>query len=133
MKISPQQYASSLYDSVAGKSPAEVKVALKNFVAILGRERVFGKEEEIIAAFQEIWSRENGEMTATIASAHELSLKSQEMIVNYLKNRTGSEKITLTETVDKSLIGGFVLKYESKVLDGSLKSSLAELKTQMEK
>jgi F0F1-type ATP synthase delta subunit len=35
--------------------------------------------------------------------------------------------------VDEDLLGGFVLKYGSKILDGSLKTSLEELKTNMEK
>jgi F0F1-type ATP synthase delta subunit len=37
----------------------------------------------------------------------------------------------LTEETDKKLLGGFVLKYNSKVLDGSLKTSLAELKEEI--
>ena len=51
MKISVQQYARSLYDSVYNKSEKEVKVILKNFVALLGRNRELNKSEEIIRVF----------------------------------------------------------------------------------
>ncbi|MCX6795274.1 MAG: ATP synthase F1 subunit delta [Candidatus Falkowbacteria bacterium] len=133
MKISPKQYARGLYDSLLGKSDSEVKEVLHTFVSILGRDRVLSREKEITAAFVEIWNSENGEMAASITSAHELAGDSREAVVSYLKNRTGAKSVILTENVDKNLLGGFVLKYESKVLDGSLKTNLADLKASMEK
>lgn len=133
MKITAKQYAQSLYDSLLGKSDSEVKEVLRNFVGILGKDRVLNREKEITAAFIEIWNSENGEMAASITSAHDLVADSRELVINYLKNRTGAKNIVLTENVDKNLLGGFVLKYESKVLDGSLKTNLADLKASMEK
>ncbi len=133
MKISAKQYAMSLYDSLVGKSEEEIKVILHNFVAVLGRDRVLNREKEIITAFTEIWNKENGELAASISSAHELVENSREAITDYLKNRTGAKKVVLDESVDANLLGGFVLKYESKVLDGSLKANLEELKANMKK
>ena len=133
MKISVQQYAVSLYDSVAGKSEKEAKAALKSFVAILGKNRELNKAEAIIAAFGEIWNREHGEVAATLSSARELGNVARETVVDYLKEKTGAKKIILDEQIDKDLIGGFVLRYGSKVLDGSLKNSLKGLKLELEK
>jgi F0F1-type ATP synthase delta subunit len=45
----------------------------------------------------------------------------------YLKNRTQAKEVLLTESVDPQLLGGFVLKYGSRIIDGSLKSSLSDL------
>lgn len=131
MKISVQQYAKSLYDSVGDKSEKEVKLALHNFVAILGRNRELNKAEEIIRVFNEIWSKEHGEVTATLISARELGPTAREVVTNYLKEKTSAKKISLQEEVDKKLLGGFVLKYNSKVLDGSLKTSLEQLKVEL--
>lgn len=133
MKINPKQYAQSLYESLLGKSEEESKEVLRSFVTVLGKDGVLSHEEEIISAFIEIWNQENGELAASISSAHSLAENSREIIKDYLKNRTGAKKIVLTENVDENLLGGFVLKYGSKVLDGSLKTSLEELKTNMEK
>jgi len=132
MKISVQQYARSLYDSVIDKSEKEVKLVLKNFVAILGRNRELNKAEEIIRAFNEIWNKEHGEVVATLTSARELGPTAREIVTNYLKEKTSAKKISLTEELDQKLLGGFVLKYDSKVLDGSLKTSLEQLKVEME-
>lgn len=131
MKISVQQYAKSLYDSVAGKTEKEVKAAIKNFVAILGRNRELNRVEEISLVFTELWNQEHGELTAQLVSARELGPTAREIVVSYLKEKTNAKKITLNEKIDEKLIGGFVLKYESKVLDGSLKTSLEDLKNKI--
>ena len=131
MKISVQQYAASLYDSVAGKSEKEIKAVLNSFVAILGKNRELNKAEAIIASFVEIWNQEHGEVAATLTSARELGPTARETVVDYLKEKTGAKKILLEENIDEELIGGFVLRYGSKVLDGSLKNSLRDLKTKI--
>ncbi len=128
MKVSVQQYAKSLYDSVFEKSEKEVKAVLKSFVAILGRNRELNKAEEIIRVFNELWNKEHGEVNATLVSARELGPTARETVTHYLKEKTSAKKISLKEEVDEKLIGGFVLKYDSKVLDGSLKTSLENLK-----
>ncbi|MCX6794552.1 MAG: ATP synthase F1 subunit delta [Candidatus Falkowbacteria bacterium] len=131
MKISAQQYAQSLFDSVAGKSEKEVKAILKSFVAILGKNRELNKEVAIVTAFLEIWNQEHGEVVATLESARELGPTARETVVDYLKTKTDAAKIILEENIDKDLIGGFVLRYGSKVLDGSLKNSLNSLKNKI--
>jgi F-type H+-transporting ATPase subunit delta len=133
MKISVQQYAQSLFESVSGKSEKEVKVVLHNFVALLGQHQDLNKEAAIIEAFQKIWNEEKAEVAATLSSARQLETKTKEMVVDYLKDRTSAQKISLTENIDKDLIGGFVLRYGSQILDGSLKTSLASLKNKLEK
>jgi len=53
------------------------------------------------------------------------------MVVDYLKVKTGAKKVILDEEIDKKLIGGFVLRYNSKVVDASLKTSLEDLKNKI--
>jgi F-type H+-transporting ATPase subunit delta len=131
MKISARQYAQSLYDSVSGKSEKEIKSILKSFVVVLGRNLDLYKGEEISQLFQAIWEREHGEVRAELLSARELGPTARTIVTDYLKEKTGAKKISLTEEIDKKLLGGFVLKYNSKVLDGSLKTSLEELKNEI--
>ncbi len=131
MKISVAQYTQSLFESVFDKNEKEVKAALKNFVALLGRNMDLAKAPAIAEAFQALWEKENGEVRAQLISARELGPTARETVLDYLKKKTSAQKITLTEEIDKKLLGGFVLKYNSKVLDGSLKTSLEELKVEM--
>lgn len=131
MKISVQQYARSLYDEVSGKTEKELKTALHNFVALLGKHRELNRAEEIIKAFQEIWDTEHGEVVATLISARELGPTARETILNYLKDKAGAKKISLTEEIDKKLLGGFLIRYNNKIIDGSLRTRLAELKNKI--
>jgi F-type H+-transporting ATPase subunit delta len=131
MKISSRQYAQSLYEVTKGKSNSEIKSVLHNFVTILGNSRALNKTAEIIADFQKIWNEENGELAASLTSAHELSPTTVDLIVDYLKTKTGTKKVSLTEQIDKDLIGGFVLRYDDQIIDGSLKNNLADLKNKI--
>jgi F-type H+-transporting ATPase subunit delta len=131
MKISARQYAQGLYDSVLDKSEPQIKAALKNFTAVLAKNLDFNKVKEIIERFEEIWETAHGEVKAELLSARELGPTARETVVGYLKEKTGAKKISMTEEIDHKLLGGFVLKYNSKVLDGSLKTSLEELKNEI--
>lgn len=133
MKISAKQYAQGLYDLVAGKSEEDVAKVLRSFVGILARDRELNKEREIIDAFSEIWNKEDKELVANVTTARELMGESRNTIIEYLKKHTSSDKIALIENIDESLLGGFILKYESRILDGSLKTNLADLKVNLEK
>jgi len=131
MKISVQQYARSLYDSVVGKTDKEAKLVCRNFVALLGRTRELNKAAEIMNIFTELWNKEHGELSAELISARELGASTRETVIAYLQEKTGAKKVMLAENIDKKLIGGFVLKYDNKVVDGSLKTSLAQLKNKI--
>jgi len=131
MKISALQYAESLYESVAGRPEKEVKALLKNFVAILGRQRELSKMPAIIERFTEIWEKASGELAAELTSARELGPTARELVIDYLKEKTGAKKINLQEKINKDVIGGFILRYNDKVVDGSLKNSLATLRNKI--
>jgi ATP synthase F1 delta subunit len=131
MKISVSQYAAALFDLVADKSEKEAKVIIKNLVFILNKNHDLNKAESIGAAFNEIWNKAYGEVDAKLSSARELSKATRETVADYLKHKTGAEKVILETEINPEIIGGFVLRYGSKVLDGSLKNSLNSLKNKI--
>jgi len=132
MKISAKQYASSLYELVKGEDNLKVKKILHSFVAILGRNRDLNLVPQIAAIFVDIWNQENGEVAAQLTSARELEAEARNLIVDYLKTKSGAKQVLLEEKIDAKILGGFILKYNSKIIDGSLRSSLSELKNEMQ-
>lgn len=128
MKTSAQQYAQALFEVVVDKPKKEIESGLKNFIVLLNDNNDLNKIDEIIESFQAIWSRENKELLAELTTARELGKASRDEVVNYLKKITKTEKIDLKEKTDKEILGGFILKYNSKVIDGSLKTNLKDLK-----
>jgi F-type H+-transporting ATPase subunit delta len=131
MKISARQYAQCLYELVSTESDDKVKEILSKFVVLLEKHQALNLAPAVISAFTEIWNREHGEVAAELTSARELKSEAKEMIVSYLKEKSGAKEVILDENVDKNILGGFVLKYNNKIVDASLRSSLAELKNQM--
>lgn len=127
MKISARQYAECLYELAVETPETGIKPLLSRFVALLGDRRDLNLAPAIIETFSDIWNKEHGELVAELTSARKLDLAAREVVLGYLKKKSGFNQILLDEKIDQQLLGGFVLKYNSKIIDGSLKSSLASL------
>ncbi len=63
---------------------------------------------------------------AEVISAFELSAEQTSDITNTLKNKLGCE-ITLSTSVDETLIGGVIIKAGDTIIDASMKSQLDSL------
>ncbi len=133
MRITPKQYALSLYESLDGKSAAEVKAVIKKFVELLAAKNQLAKAEKIVKEFEKIWNEKNGVVEAEIFSAKTLDKPTIKLLKNYVIKLSGAKEIMVDEKVDKGLLGGVVIRYGDKVLDGSLKGSLHDLKSSLEK
>jgi F-type H+-transporting ATPase subunit delta len=133
MKITAKQFALSLYESVEGKSAGEIKVVIKNFVEILSKKSRLAMADKIIKEFTRVWQAERGQVEAEITSASDLSNETVKLIQNYVKKLSGANEAIVTARVDRNILGGVIIKYGDRVLDGSLKNSLAELKEKLVK
>lgn len=128
MKISVLQYARSLFEATAGKKEAEVKETLHRFAAVLAKNGDLGKGDDIIDRLYGMLLKDRGELEAVLASARKITPATRETVTDYLAGKTGAKKISLREEIDEKLIGGFVLRYQDRILDASLKNGLAEIR-----
>jgi len=133
MKISARQYAESLAQSISSKSKSEMAVILDNFAKIMMENRDLNRLDEVLAAFSKIWDKNQGELAVEFTGARTISEKTKKEIEEYLKLKTGAQKIVLTEKTDENILGGIILRYEDKVINASLKQSLQDLKNEMNK
>jgi len=62
-----------------------------------------------------------------VSTASEFSNSQKEDLIQKLKALTNAREIRLTIDVDSSLIGGFLVKTESKILDFTIKHQLTQL------
>ena len=62
-----------------------------------------------------------------VSTAVELSNSQKETLVQKLKKLTNAREIRLTINIDSSLIGGFLIKTESQVLDFTVKNQLKQI------
>ena len=85
---------------------------------------------DCVAAFDDLLDTARKLSTATVVSAVELTDDEKEKLRTALEKRLG-RTIRLDCTVDASLLGGLVVTVDGKVMDGSLKHRLHEIKEVM--
>lgn len=133
MRIKSAQYAASLYESAKGKEKSEIRKIVKNFAFVLKENNDIHKAKDIIKDFSVVWNKKNGIAEAALASAGEITQKERKGIEEHVKRSVKAEKINIKSELDKNLLGGFVLVYEDKVIDASLRSRLSSLKEALKK
>ena len=71
-------------------------------------------------------SDSKGEATAEVHSAHSLTQEQIDKLAKILQEKFG-KTIKINSSVDKSLIGGLIVKVGSKMIDNSIRSKLVNL------
>ena len=89
-----------------------------------GREQFLS---EIAEAFIAQYNVLKNITPVTITSAVKLDKTTIDNLLSGLRKREKIEEIQLTESIDESLLGGFVLLYGDKQIDSSVRSSLQKL------
>ena len=81
---------------------------------------------DVMTQFEIARAKAENKIDAEVTSAFELTAEQTEELIKTLKNNLGCD-ITLTTTVDKSLIGGVIIKAGDTIIDASMKSQLDSL------
>lgn len=110
-------------DLLAGKS-SDVVRAIVGMIVGAGRG---GQLSEIVDAFIGLAATSSGRELATVRSAVALTDAQQEQLVAALKQKTGAD-VELQVVVDPSVVGGAVTTIGDTVIDGSLRTRLAQMR-----
>ena len=122
-KVSNKQLAQALYQITVDAKGEKLHRAIAEFAKLLARARKISRAENIIAEFEKYSKKQAGIMEITVQSARKLDEKT----MNQLKKVFGDE-VEASESIDESLLGGVRVRTEDKILDGSLKTQLNQLK-----
>lgn len=98
-----------------------------NLLKLLADRRRIGMLDAVLARMLELHRDQNGIALATITSASPLSDAQRDQLADKVKAVAGTEKVEIVTAVDPSLIGGFVLRVGSKVIDASLQGQVRRL------
>jgi len=82
----------------------------------------------IVHQFVELYREQNGIVSALIKTAVRMPDATKQQIIEKVRRATGKEQIELTEHVDKSLLGGFILYYNGNCYDASVKHNLEKVR-----
>lgn len=98
----------------------------QNLVRLMAENNRLKLMPDVLAQFEVARAKAENKIEAEVTSAFELSAEQLSELVNTLKNKLGSD-VTVTTSIDKSLIGGVIIKAGDTIIDASMKSQLDSL------
>lgn len=100
---------------------------LRNLLAVLTTNDRIGHVVEVAAAYRRILQEQMGIRPAEIVTSRELSNEERNVLVADVAKLAGA-KIDASFKLDKSILGGAVIRIGSTVYDGSVRGRLDRLK-----
>ena len=107
-----------------------VGAPVSSAIGLMASNRRLFALPEVISGFNELLAKKRGVENAEVTSAKPLTDAQRSALEAAIKDKVGAD-VALSVTVDESLIGGLVVKVGSKMIDSSIRTKLASLKTAM--
>jgi F-type H+-transporting ATPase subunit delta len=105
----------------------QVSPTFLNLLKLLADRQRIGYLDAVLERFLDLYRDQNQIALASVTSAEALSDEQLASITDQVKAVAGTDKVELNTSVDPALIGGFVLKVGSKVIDASLSGQVRRL------
>ena len=105
---------------------SELSDKFKNFVSVLADNKRLALLPFIQTLFLDLKSQLEKAINVEVTTAFEISAEAQSKLVIALTKKL-DRVVTLESNIDKSLIGGAVIRAGDTVIDGSVKGRLAKL------
>ena len=103
---------------------------VQDFVALVAERGRLDHLAAIVAAYQDLADAALGRVRAQVRTAVALTDAEKDQLARRLQTELGKQ-IILEETVDTNLLGGFVARVGSLILDGSLDGQLARMRERL--
>jgi F-type H+-transporting ATPase subunit delta len=106
---------------------SQVNAETFKFLMVLVKRDRISLLKSVIARYLELVYETASIKTIEVVTAAAFTNAQKNMLIQKLKELTNAREIRLMITVDSSLIGGFLVKTESKVIDFTIKNQLQKL------
>ena len=123
MRSSSQNCGKILYELTKDASGKELDKIVKHFILFLIREQMLSKIKYIMDEFVNYTKEKKGIVQLQITSARGLSKTEVDKICKRFGHKVETEM-----KIDKTLLGGVVIKDKNRILDASLKTQLQKFK-----
>lgn len=135
MRITPKQYAQTLYEITDGQSKPEIEKSVAGFARYIYKERKLKLADKIIEQFGKIYNQQKGIVEAEIVSRKKLDEATSKKIKHFVKERylayrqAGQAKeVVVKNIIDENIKGGVIIKVGDEIIDGSVRGRLGELR-----
>lgn len=98
-----------------------------SFLCILCERNRIRDYADCVKEYKRLYDALSNSKTATVYSGVELSMEQKKALTEKLEKKYGCV-ISLDCRIDTSILGGLVIELDGKILDGSVKSQLHQLK-----
>lgn len=98
----------------------------KNFIVLLAENQRLALLPEIALQFEQLKAAQEKSVDVDLTTAYALDDAQQQKLAQALSTKLGRE-VKLTSQVDKSILGGVVIRSNDLVIDGSVRARLAKL------
>lgn len=102
-----------------------------NFLQLIARNRRLFAVPDMIKSYRALSARARGEIEAEVISAFPLEAAQFTALEDQLRASLGGKQVKMNTRVDPTLLGGLVVKMGSRMVDSSLRTKLASLKTRL--
>ena len=123
---SPSSTASEQAAALTGICGESLSSAGKNFICILSENRRLKLLPEIAHQFEIMKANQEKAIEVDVASAQPLDEEQQEKLTEALSKKL-ERKVNMQVSLDKSLLGGAVIRAGDTVIDGSIRGRLTKL------
>ncbi|MFU8788907.1 MAG: F0F1 ATP synthase subunit delta [Methylobacter sp.] len=121
-KVSKEKLSALMLDICQGQVDEEGK----NFLKLLVQNNRLTLAPTIAKLFEVYKAESEGYVDVEVATAYAFSKEEKQRFTSTLE-KTLSKKVHMNVTVDKSLIGGVLVRAGDRVIDGSIKGQLQQL------
>lgn len=97
-----------------------------NFLGVLAHNGRLIQLPAVIRGFKALAAAHRGETTAEVTSAHPLDAEQLGALKDKLRQRFGRD-VAIEAKVDKTILGGLIVKMGSRQIDGSIRTKLNTL------
>jgi F-type H+-transporting ATPase subunit delta len=123
----PKIEISSKRDALRSALAEQISPLFMNFVLVLLRKRRQRLLPAIAAAYRDLLDEKLGRLHVQVTLAHEPDEATEQEIISELSRILGRSVIPHI-TVDPALLGGIVVRYGDRIMDGSLRRRLVSMR-----
>ena len=105
----------------------------KGLIQILSSNKRINLLGSVAGAYVDLYNNSKGVKVATVITAVAITPEIQATVLSKVKQMTGSENVTIHNTIDDSIIGGFILRVGDLQYNASIANQLGSLKREFSK
>jgi len=105
----------------------------KSLIKVLVENKRTNLLDNVSIYYIDLYNEAQGVKVAQVTTAVALTEELTEKVLSKVKELTGSDKVTIENTIDESIIGGFILRIGDLQYNASISNNLARIKREFSK